>query len=162
MQEISVKLFEGAYTLKPRAERRATLLAVLAVALQVGLLAYLTVSNFFVPELLLVFAVNLLVPAYFFFNLWLDRRPEYSRHLTLTEQGVCYRSGFLQKEHSFDWEEIDSTVIGLNHVLFVLKNEEEHNINLERIPHTTVIEQVKEQIREMVQQKEIMLRLESA
>ncbi len=162
MQEISVKLFEGAYTLKPRAERRATLLAVLAVALQVGLLAYLTVSNFFVPELLLVFAVNLLVPAYFFFNLWLDRRPEYSRHLTLTEQGVCYRSGFLQKEQSFDWEEIDSTVIGLNHVLFVLKNEEEHNINLERIPHTTVIEQVKEQIREMVQQKEIMLRLESA
>jgi len=158
MQELSIKLFEGAYTLKPKAERRAMLLAVLAVALQVLLLVYLASSKHFAPGLVLLFLCNLIVPAYFFFNIWLDRKPKYRRHLTLTEEAVCYRAGFMQAEQEFDWDEVDAVHIGLYHVVFVLKNEEEHYINLERIQDEGVLEQVKEQLREMVQQKEIMLR----
>ncbi|GAA4442113.1 hypothetical protein GCM10023188_41420 [Pontibacter saemangeumensis] len=158
MQELSIRLFEGAYTLKPETERRAMLLAMLAVVLQVCLLVYLAATKHFAPVLVLVFAFNLVVPAYFFFNIWLDRKPKYRRHLTLTEQGVCYRARFMHTEQEFDWEEVDAVHIGLYHVVFVLKNEEEHYINLERIQNEEVLEQVKEQIREMVQQKEIMLR----
>lgn len=158
MQELSIRLFEGAYTLKPKTERRVMVLAVLAVALQVVLLVYLAASKHYAPGLVLIFIVNLIVPAYFFFNIWLDRKPKYRRHLTLTEQGVCYRSRFMQAEQEFDWEEIDAVHIGLYHVVFVLKNEEEHYINLERIQNDEVLQQVKAQIREMVQQKEIMLR----
>jgi len=158
MQEISIRLFEGAYALKPRAEQRTMQLAALAVGLQLGLLVYLAVSKHFAGGLVLVFICNLVVPAYFFFAIWLDRKPKYRRHLTLTEQGVCYRSKFLQKEQEFDWEEIDAVHIGLYRVGFVLKNEEEHTVNLERIQNDEVLRQVKEQIREMVQQKGIMLR----
>ncbi|MCJ8165773.1 hypothetical protein MKJ04_13045 [Pontibacter sp. E15-1] len=158
MQEISVRLFEGAYTLKPRAERRAAILAVLAVALQIGLLTFLALTKHFAPGLLFVFLVNLLVPAYYFFNLWLDRKPNYSRHLTLTVQGVCYRARFLQREQEFDWDEVDAVLIGVHNVTFILKNEEEHDIHLEHIQSENVLMQVKEQIREMVTQREIMLR----
>lgn len=158
MQEISIRLFEGAYTLKPRVERRTMLLAVLAVVLQVSLLVYLAASKHFAPGLVIIFVVNLVVPAFFFFNIWLDRKPKYRRHLTLTEQGVCYRSRFLHAEQEFDWEEVDNVHIGLYHVVFVLKNEEEHYINLGRIQNDKVLQQVKEQLREMVQQKAIMLR----
>ena len=158
MQEISIRLFEGAYTLKPRAERRVMLLAVVGVVLQVLLLIYLAASKHFAPALVFVFVFNLAVPAYFFFNIWLDRKPKYRRHLTLTEGGVCYRSGFMRAEQEFDWEEVDTVHIGLYHVVFVLKNEEEHYINLERIQNDEVLQQVKEQIGEMVQQKRIMLR----
>ncbi len=157
MQEISVKLFEGAYTLKPKAERRLMVLAFVAVSLQLGLLVYLAVSKQFTIALIFIFLFNLLVPAYFFFNIWLDRKPKYRRHLTLTDEGVCYRSKFLQKEQEFDWEEVDTVQVDMYRVNFMLKNEEEHDINLERIQNDAVLQQVKEQIKEMVQQKEIML-----
>lgn len=157
MQEISVRLFDGAYTLKPKAERRLMVLAFLAVALQLGLLVYLAVSKQFTVGLVIIFLFNLLVPAYFFFILWLDRRPKYRRHLTLTDEGVCYRAKFLQKEQEFDWDEVDTVQIEMYRVKFMLKNEEEHEINLERIQNDEVLQQVKEQIKEMVQRKEIML-----
>ena len=64
----------------------------------------------------------------------------------------------MRAEQEFDWEEVDTVHIGLYHVVFVLKNEEEHYINLERIQNDEVLQQVKEQIGEMVQQKSIMLR----
>ena len=157
MQEISVKLFEGAYTLKPKGEQRLTVLAFVAVALQLGLLVYLAMSKQFTSGLVLVFLFNLLVPAYIFFNIWLDRKPRYRRHLTLIEEGVCYRAKFLQKEQEFDWAEVDNVQIEMHRVKFVLKNEEVHDINLERIQNDEVLQQVKEQIREMVQRKVIML-----
>ncbi|MHA6247015.1 hypothetical protein ACXYMU_03695 [Pontibacter sp. CAU 1760] len=158
MKEISIRLFEGAYTIKPRAERRIWLLAVLAVVVQLGLLVYLSVTKIFTIGLVLVLLLNLVVPAYLFLNAWLDRKPRYRRHLTLTEKGVRYRARFRQQLQEFDWEEIDTVQIGLYQVVFLLKNEEEHSINLEHIRNDEILAQVKEQIREMVAQKEIILR----
>ena len=157
MQELSVRLFKGAYTLKPKAEKRLTLLAFAAVAVQLGFLLHLAISEMYTVELVLVFLVNLFIPAYYFFNIWLDHKPKYRRHLTLTEEGVCYRAKFRQKEHEFDWEEVDAVQIDQYRVKFLLKNEEKHDINLERIQNDEVLHQVKEKIREMVQQKQIML-----
>lgn len=157
MQELSVRLFKGAYTLKPKAEKRLTLLAFAAVAVQLGFLLHLALSQMYTVELVLVFLVNLFIPAYYFFNIWLDHKPKYRRHLTLSEEGVCYRAKFRQKEHEFDWEEVDAVQLDQYRVKFLLKNEEEHDINLERIQNDEVLHQVKEKIREMVQQKQIML-----
>lgn len=157
MQELSVRLFKGAYTLKPKAEKRLTLLAFAAVAVQLGFLLHLALSQMYTVELVLVFLINLFIPAYYFFNIWLDHKPKYRRHLTLSEEGVCYRAKFRQKEHEFDWEEVDAVQLDQYRVKFLLKNEEEHDINLERIQNDEVLHQVKEKIREMVQQKQIML-----
>lgn len=157
MQEISVRLFKGAYKPKSKAEQRLMLLALAAVAVQLGFLVHLAVSQMYTVELVLVFLVNLLIPAYYFFTIWLDRKPKYRRHLTLTEEGVCYRAKFRQKEHEFDWAEVDVVHIEPYRVKFILKNEEEHDINLARIQNEEVLQQVKAQIREMVQRKEIML-----
>lgn len=157
MQEISVRLFKGAYTLKPKAEKRLIFLAFAAVAVQLGFLVHLAVSEMYTVELVLVFLVNLLIPAYYFFNIWLDHKPKYRRHLTLTEHGVRYRAKFRQKEHEFDWEEVDTVQIDMYRVKFLLKNEEEHEIDLGRIKNDEILQQVKEQIKELVQQKEIML-----
>ncbi|PRY13649.1 hypothetical protein CLV24_10519 [Pontibacter ummariensis] len=157
MQEISVRLFEGAYSLQSRNEKRLLFFALLAVGVHLGLLIYLAVSKHFTPALVFVFLLNLLVPAYFFFRIWLDSKPKYRRHLTLHEEGVRYRSRFLEKESEFDWDEVDTVHIRLFKVIFVLKNEEVHEISLERIQNDTVLWQVKEQISEMVQRKEIVL-----
>ena len=157
MQEISVKLFKGAYTLKPKAEEPLMLLAFAAVAVQLGFLVHLAISEMYTVDLVLVFLVNLLIPSYFFFNIWLDGKPKYRRHLTLTDEGVCYRSKFMHKEQEFDWEEVDTVQIEMYRVKFLLKNEEEHAINLERIQNEEILQLVKDQIREMVQRKEIML-----
>ena len=150
MQELSVRLFKGAYTLKPKAEKRLMLLAFAAVAVQLGFLMHLAISEMYTVELVLVFLLNLFIPAYYFFNLWLDHKPKYRRHLTLTEKGVCYRAKFRQREHIFDWEEVDAVQIEKYKVKFLLKNEEEHDINLERIQNEAVMQQVKDQIRTMV------------
>lgn len=157
MQEINVRLFKGAYAEKPKAEQRAMLLAALAVALQAGLLAYLAVTKQFTPLLVLVFLFNLLVPGYFFFIIWLDSKPRYRRHLTLTNEGVCYRSRLMQKEQEFDWAEVDTVRLERYAVVFSLKNEELHRIDLEHIRNDAVLGHVKEQIEGMVQRKEIML-----
>ncbi|WP_036776704.1 hypothetical protein [Pontibacter actiniarum] len=157
MQEISIRLFEGAYTLKPRAERRLMLLVGAAMALQVGLLLYLVVTKTFTTGLLFVFLINLLVPGYFLFTVWLDHKPQYRRHLTLTAEGVRYRSRFMQEEHAFDWDEIDFVDLKLYKVIFVLKNDEVHEVSLDRIQNDAVLHQVKEQIRQLVRSKEIEL-----
>jgi hypothetical protein len=133
------------------------LLAAVAVMLQLGLLVYLVVSKQFTPVLVLVFLFNLLVPAYFFFTIWLDSKPKYRRHLTLTEEGICYRSKFLQQEQAFDWAEVDTVLMERNRIVFVLKNEEEYHINLEHIQDDDILQQVKEQTKEMVQRKVVML-----
>ncbi|MCX2739641.1 hypothetical protein [Pontibacter anaerobius] len=153
MQDISFRLFEGAYTIKPRAEQRMLLLAAAAMALQVGLLLYLLVSKAFATELVVVFLLNLFVPAYFIFSIWLDHRPQYRRHLTLSSDGVRYRTRFMRPEHEFEWNEIDLVRLKLFKVIFILKNEEVHEVSLERIQHDGVLQQVKEQLLQMARLK---------
>lgn len=157
MQEINVSLFKGAYAKNPKGEQHAMLLAAVAVVLQVSLLAYLAVTKQFTPLLVLVFLLNLLIPAWFFFNIWLDRKPKYRRHLTLTENGVCYRSSFMQQEQEFDWAEVDTIELGRHRVVFTLKNEEVHSVNLVPIQNDAVLRQVQEHIIGLARLKEVQL-----
>lgn len=157
MQDISIRLFEGAYTFKPRAEQRMMLLALAAMVLQMSLLLYLIIFKTFATGLVVILLLSLLVPAYFISSVWLDKRPQYRRHLTLSAAGVRYRTRFLQAEHEFDWEEIDLIKIELFKVNFVLKNEEVHEVNLHGIQNDRVLHEVKEQILQYARLKSIDL-----
>ncbi|RIJ42983.1 hypothetical protein [Pontibacter oryzae] len=157
MQEINIRLFEGAYTLKPRAEQRLMLLAVAAMVLQVSLLVYLALTEIFKTHLVIIFLLNLLIPAYFIFSLWLDGKPHYRRHLTLSQDGIRYRTRFMRPEHEIEWNEVDTVKVKLYSVSFLLKNDEMHEINLAHIHNDDVLKQVKKEIRQMVQFKGITL-----
>lgn len=157
MQEINIRLFEGAYTLKPRAEQRLMLLAVAAMVLQAGLLVYLALTETFTTHLVIIFLLNLLIPGYFMFSLWLDSKPHYRRHLTLSQDGVRYRTRFMRPEHEIDWDEIEVVKVKLYAVSFLLKNDEMHQIDLAHIHNDNVLKQVKKEIRHMVQLKGITL-----
>ncbi|TPE43703.1 hypothetical protein [Pontibacter mangrovi] len=133
------------------------LLAGAAMFLQLGFLLHLTITKTFSTELVMVFLINLFVPAIFLYRLWLDRKPQYRRHLTLSAHGVRYRTRFMQPEHEFDWEEVDAVRVELFKVVFVLKNEEVHEISLERIQNDEMLQQVKEQVKMMVRQKDLQL-----
>ncbi|OKL41940.1 hypothetical protein [Pontibacter flavimaris] len=146
MQDTSIRLFEDAYTIKPRSEKRLMLLALAAMALQFVLLLYIFFSQTFSAALVLLLLLSLLVPAYFVFSVWLDRNPHYRRHLTLHDEGVCYRPRFMQAEQEFEWGEVDYIKINMYKVLFVLKNVEEHEVSLEHIQNDRVLQQVKEQV----------------
>lgn len=158
MQEVGVRLFEGAYALKPKAEQRMLKLAWLGLALQAAFLVYIASSKTFSIHLLLVFALNLLVPLYFMVSMWLDRNPNYRRHLTLTEEGVRYRTRFNEAEQEFDWDEVDEVRLELFKVTFLLKNEAEHEINLERTQNDEVLRQLREQLQEAAKRKGLTLR----
>ncbi|AKD02199.1 hypothetical protein POKO110462_20840 [Pontibacter korlensis] len=157
MEEISIRLFEGAYALKPKADRRMMMLAGIAMLLQLSLLLYLVTFKVFATELVVVFLLSLLGPVYFFFTLWLDHRPQYRRHLTLSPTGVRYRTRFMQPEHEFDWEEVDTVKLELFKIIFVLKNEEVYEVSLEHIQNDVVLQQVKEQVQQMAQLKNLEL-----
>ncbi|WP_439880232.1 hypothetical protein ACSX1A_13835 [Pontibacter sp. MBLB2868] len=157
MQEISYKLFTGAYDTTQKTEQRVMLLAAFAIVLQLALIIYLAVSKTFSLSLVVVFLINVFVSAGFLFHAWLDKHPRYRRHLTLTEEGVLYRSRFMQPEQEFDWNEIDQVRLELLRVVFLLKNEEEHVVSLEQIQNDSVLKQVKEQIKMMVIRKNVTL-----
>lgn len=162
MQETSFQLFPGAYAVKPKAERLYMLLAFCSVAVHINLLYRLITQNDYKPAFLLVYSLNLIPLAYFLIIIWLDKKPRCRRHLTLNLTGVRYRTKFMAPEYEFDWEEVD--VIHLEHsrVLFLLKNEEKHDINLEKIQNDNVLQQVKEQIRAMAHSKNIDMHLPAA
>ncbi|WP_276499100.1 hypothetical protein [Pontibacter litorisediminis] len=148
MQDISIRLFEGAFILKPRTEQRLMQLALVLMALHAGLLLYLLVAKVFTLLLVLILLLSLLVPAYFMLSVWLDRAPQYRRHLTLSAEGVRYRTRFLHPEHEFDWTEIDLVKINLYKITFVLKNEEVHEVSLEHLQNDELLRHVKEQVLE--------------
>lgn len=157
MQEMSIKLFTGAYSLNPQSELRLKVLSGFGVTFQVFLVFYLLFFKTFGVGVIVIFCINLTVPVYFLFSAWLDSKPQYRRHLTLSEKGVRYRKRFMQTEHEFDWDEVDMVHLGLFKVVFLLKNEEEHVISLEQIQNDQVLEQVRERIKMMVIRKNVVL-----
>ncbi|HEY4650283.1 MAG TPA: hypothetical protein VIG72_02665, partial [Pontibacter sp.] len=104
-----------------------------------------------------LFLLQMPMLAYLLAQTWLDKNPKYRRHLTLTEQGVCYRTGFLAKEQEFDWNEVDEVYLKLFSVEFMLKNEERHEISLQNINSDTALQRAKQEIRAVAQQQGIKL-----
>ncbi|MFT2009042.1 hypothetical protein ACMA1I_10235 [Pontibacter sp. 13R65] len=156
MANFSLKLFENAYTLEPKAEQRLTLAIFAAVAVNLILLLYLAYSNGFLVGLL-IFMSNLFFAAYFCKHLWYQYRPQYRLHFTLTSGGVRYRTFLQQKEQEFEWEEVDVIRFEQERLLFVLKNDEQHEIGLDKIQSPTVLQQAKRKLKKIARRKDIMV-----
>ncbi|MDX5482171.1 MAG: hypothetical protein LPK07_10870 [Hymenobacteraceae bacterium] len=154
---MSIRFFEGVFAWRPELEQRIMFVALTSLSLHLGLLAYLALLKGFAFIFAVVYLVNLLFAAYFIFTIWLDHRPQYRRHLTLNGEGVRYRGGFLQREHEFDWEEVDYILLDQVQLAFVLKNEAEHRISLEHIQDSHALERVKGQIAHICGQRKIAL-----
>ena len=156
MQNINIRLFEGAYTGNLKAEQRTNVLVVFLLLLQIGLLLFLVLSQGFAYSFLGIYLLHLLVFPFLVARIWVDLHPE-CRHLTLTDQGVCYRHGFRKQEHEFDWEEVDEVYLSITEVVFVLKNEERHLVRFNMLHSNTALHRARQTIQYIVQEKGITL-----
>ncbi|MBJ6119358.1 hypothetical protein JAO76_14205 [Pontibacter sp. BT310] len=157
MQNINIRLFEGAFTGNLKAEQRTNLLTAFLLLLQIGLLLYLVLTKGFSYSFVGIYLLHLLVFPFLVARIWLDLHPEYRRHLTLTDQGVRYRKGFRKKEQDFDWEEVDEVYLSIAEVVFVLKNEERHLVRFNMLHSNTALHRARQTIQHIVQQKGITL-----
>jgi hypothetical protein len=157
MQEINIRLFNGAYAGNHKAEQRTTLLAALLVMLQLGLLLYLVLTKGFAYSFLGIYLLHLLAFSVLVGQVWLELHPEFSRHLTLNNQRVTYRTAFLEKEHEFDWEEVDEVYLNPDSVMFILKNEACHVVPFNMLQSPEALRRARQDVRQLVQQKRITL-----
>lgn len=157
MQELNIRLFEGAYTSSLKMEQRTTWLATILVLLQLGLLVFLSVGGGFANGFLGIYLLHLLGFSYLIGKVWLDRHPEYSRHLTLSNQSIVYRTAFLEKAHEFDWDEVDEVYLNPDSVMFVLKNEACHVVPFNMLQSPEALSRARRDVRQLVQQKRITL-----
>lgn len=155
MQNISIRLFSSAYDIRSNVERFMLLMAFVSVALHGWLLYHLIAVNDFRSALLFLYLFSLLPFCLFLLAMWLDRNPDYQRHLTLSETGVRYRSGFMQQEHEFDWEEVDTIRLEPVLVTFLLKNGEEHEVSLKTIRNGEVLQEARSRITSIAASKGI-------
>ncbi|TXK52090.1 hypothetical protein FVR03_02165 [Pontibacter qinzhouensis] len=156
MSNFSLKLFENAYQLEPKAEQRLTGAIYAAISINLILLLYLAYSNGFLVGLL-IFMSNLFFAAYFCKFLWYQYRPQYRLHFTLTTGGVRYRTVSAQKEQEFEWEEVDVVRFEQDRLLFVLKNDEQHEIGMDKIQSPTILQQARRKIKKIAKKKDIMV-----
>lgn len=154
MQQINIRLFSGAHTGNLEAAQRTSLFAVFMVLLQVGLLLYLVLVKGFAYSLLGLYLLHLLAFTFLLVQVWLERNPGQLQHLTLTGQGVVYRTAFLKKEQQFDWDEVDAVHLGKSGMAFVLKNEEHHGLPFDMLHNNAASWQV---LQTMVKLNEITL-----
>ncbi|WP_018479371.1 hypothetical protein [Pontibacter roseus] len=155
MQEISIRLFSSAYSVRSRLERVLLLMALLSIALHGWLLYQLIAVKDFHSAMTFLYLFSLLPVCLFLASMWLDKNPGYNRHLTLLTTGVRYRKGFMQPEHEFDWEEVDSIRLEPRQVVFLLKNEEQHEVSLQAIRSEEVLHRVRSGILDIAAEKEI-------
>ncbi|WP_187260940.1 hypothetical protein [Pontibacter beigongshangensis] len=156
MPNFSLKLFENTYTLEPKAQQRLSSAIYAAIAVNLILLLYLAYTNGFLVGFL-IFLSNLFFAAYFCRYLWYQYRPQYRLHFTLTSGGVRYRTVHLQKEEEFEWEEVDSIHFEQDRLLFVLKNDERHEVRLDKIQNPTVLQQATRKIKKIARKKDILV-----
>jgi hypothetical protein len=155
MQNISIRLFSSAYDIRSRVERFMLLMAFVSVALHGWLLYHLIAVNDFRSALLFLYLFSLLPFCLFMLAMWLDRNPDYQRHLTLSETGVRYRSGLMQQEHEFDWEEVDTIRLEPVLVTFLLKNGEVHEVSIKAIRNGEVLQEARSRITRVAASKGI-------
>jgi hypothetical protein len=157
MQDTNFRLFEGMHTGNLKSEQRTTLLATLLILVQIGLLVYLVLTKGFAYSFLGLYLLHLLGFSLLVLQVWFERHPEYLRHLTLTNQGVRYRTSFFKQEHDFDWEEIHKVFLGDKILEFTLKNDELHSLPLDIFRTPDALQNARQAICDMVAQKGISL-----
>lgn len=157
MQNFQIRLFTGAYHNAQKTEKRTTVLAVFLLLVQLVLLAYLVLTKGFAMAFVGIYLLHVLVLSFLVARIWLDSRPEHQQHLTLTSQGVRYRTGSTNKEQEFDWEEVDEMHLQLFSVEFILKNDERHLVQLDHINSDALLKQAKQQLKMIASQKGITL-----
>jgi len=128
MQQTTIRLFDGAFTINQKAAQRQQVLAVLLLLVQLGLLVYLVLSKGFAYSFVGLYLLHLLAFGFLLIQFWLTDYSPTFRHVTFTNQGIIYRTGFFKKQHDFDWDEIDQIYLQPGNTKFILKNEEEHRI----------------------------------
>lgn len=140
---ISIRLFSKPYGIRSQVERLLLVFALLSVALHGWLLYQLITVRDFHSAMTFLYLFSLLPFSLFMVSVWLDHNPGYQRHLSISDLGVRYRLGFMQREHEFEWEEVERMGIR-GHVLeFELKNGEQHEIALDTVNHTRKLERLR-------------------
>ncbi|MFD2248286.1 hypothetical protein [Pontibacter ruber] len=147
MQEGNIRLFEEAYAHKPKVERWILTAALGSIALHFVFMVYLLLKGGFSTLFIVAYLLSAVVLVVVMVSYWLEKRPHNRKHLTLTGQGVRYRSNFLEKEQEFDWNEVDTVQLGSSNVTFILKNDERHNVSMEVIRDEEALQHAIDQIR---------------
>lgn len=155
---ISIRLFSKPYGIRSQVERLLFVLALLSVALHGWLLYQLITVRDFHSAMTFLYLFSLLPFALFMVSVWLDHNPGYQRHLSISELGVRYRLGFMQREHEFEWEEVERMSIRGAVLEFELKNEERHEIALDTVNHTRKLQRVRKVLTQIAESKGITLK----
>ncbi|WP_299702954.1 hypothetical protein [uncultured Pontibacter sp.] len=156
---LSVRLFSRPYGVRSQMERLLLLLALLSVALHGWLLYQLVAVRDLHSAVTFLYLFSLLPFTLFLASVWFDHNPGYQRHLTLYATGVRYRLGFMQREHDFDWEEVESILVGQTVVHFELKNEEWHSVNLGSVRREQTMQRIKSELERIATNKEIRFQI---
>ncbi|WP_243409437.1 EbsA family protein [Pontibacter virosus] len=138
-------------------ERLLFVLALLSVALHGWLLYQLIAVRDFHSAMTFLYLFSLLPFSLFLISVWLDHNPGYQRHLTLSASGVRYRLGFMQREHDFEWEEVERIIISSQTLEFELKNDEQHAIALNSVNHAQTLQRIRDELAQIAEAKGIAL-----
>lgn len=123
-------------------ERLLLVLALLSVVLHGWLLYQLIAVQDLHSAMTFLYLFSLLPFSLFMVSVWLDHNPGYQRHLTLLSSGVRYRLGFMQREHEFDWEEVEHLKMTRLSVEFELKNGEQHVVALDSVNREQTLQRI--------------------
>lgn len=155
MQEVHFRLFKVNRAEELKAKQRTTLMAVLLLLLQLGLFAYLVITKGFTYSFLGLYLLHLVVFLLLLVRIWFYRHPEFRGHVTVTDQGVRYCTGLFKKEQEFDWAEVDVMRLEPTNVLFILKNEEQHQVRLAKLRDEAALKKAKQKLEAIAYQKNI-------
>ncbi|MBX0332746.1 hypothetical protein K3G39_05805 [Pontibacter sp. HSC-14F20] len=152
---ISIRLFSRPYGIRSQMERVLFVLALLSVALHGWLLYQLIAVRDFHSAMTFLYLFSLLPFSLIMVSVWLDHNPGYQRHLTISASGVRYRLGFMQREHDFEWEEIERMVINSQALEFELKNGEQHAVALDTLNHAQTVQRIRDELAQIAVAKGI-------
>ena len=155
MQEVNVILFEEAYAHKPKVQQWILNAALCSILMHFVCMLYLLLKGGFHTLFILLYLLGSAVAVVVMVSYWLLRRPQNRKHLTLTGQGVRYRTDFLAKEQAFDWNEVETMQLGESEVTFLLKNDERHHVSLAVIRNRADLQQAVSQLRKLARYNQI-------
>ncbi|MCP2043476.1 hypothetical protein [Pontibacter sp. HSC-36F09] len=156
---ISIRLFSKPYGIRSQVERLLFVLALLSLGLHGWLLYQLIAVRDFHSAMTFLYLFSLLPFSLFMVSVWLDHNPDYQRHLSITDLGVRYRLGFMQREHDFEWEEVERLVISSNALGFELKNGEQHAVALDTVNHARKLQRIRDELAQIAAAKGIAIEI---
>ncbi|MDO6389976.1 hypothetical protein Q4E40_07545 [Pontibacter sp. BT731] len=156
---ISIRLFSKPYGIRSQVERLLFVLALLSVALHGWLLYQLIAVRDFHSAMTFLYLFSLLPFSLFMVSVWLDHNPGYQRHLSISGVGVRYRLGFMQREHEFEWEEVERMIISSHALEFELKNGEQHAVALDTVNHARKLQRIRAELALIAAEKGIAIEI---